>query len=157
MRTVQNNCLILQILGENWLDWLRRQLLNGSQDFFFRFSILIYFFKYKTIETHAPAFLPLNISAVGTVLDVFCQKIIIWYQKFEVFFPTQILNFWTIDPKNDHTKNLLIHWVIRQDTWCFSWSKFNYANFCWNLSKDWVILEDLENCSQLIISLTLFY
>ena len=46
-----------------------RQLLNGSQDFFFRFNILIfiYFFKYKTIETHARAFLPLNISAVGSV------------------------------------------------------------------------------------------
>ena len=37
--------------------------------FFFRFDILIfiYFFKYKTIETHARAFLPLNISAVGSV------------------------------------------------------------------------------------------
>ena len=37
--------------------------------FFFRFNILIfiYFFKYKTTETHAPAFLPLNISAVGSV------------------------------------------------------------------------------------------
>ena len=47
-----------------------RQLLNSSQDFFFRFNILIfiYFFKYKTIETHARAFLPLNISAVGSVL-----------------------------------------------------------------------------------------
>ena len=48
-----------------------RQLLNGSQDlfFFFRFNtlIFIYFFKYKTIETHARAFLPLNISAVGSV------------------------------------------------------------------------------------------
>ena len=28
---------------------------------------LQYFFKYKTIETHARAFLPLNISAVGSV------------------------------------------------------------------------------------------
>ena len=28
---------------------------------------MIYFFKYKTIETHARAFLPLNISAVGSV------------------------------------------------------------------------------------------
>ena len=46
-----------------------RQLLNGSQDFFFGFNILIlfYFFKYKVIETHARAFLPLNISAVGSV------------------------------------------------------------------------------------------
>ena len=44
-----------------------RQLLNGSQDFFFRFNILIYFFKYETIETHARVFLPLNISAVGSV------------------------------------------------------------------------------------------
>ena len=47
-----------------------RQLLNGSQDFFFHFniSIAIYFLKYKTIETHARAFLPLNISAVGSVI-----------------------------------------------------------------------------------------
>ena len=41
-----------------------KQLLNGSQDFFF---IFIYFFKYKTIETHARAFLLLNISAVSSV------------------------------------------------------------------------------------------
>ena len=43
-----------------------RQLLNGSQDFFFHFNILIsiYFFRYKTIETHARAFLLLNISAI---------------------------------------------------------------------------------------------
>ena len=46
-----------------------RQLLNGSQDFFspFNMSIFIYFFKYKTIETHAGVFLQLNISAVGSV------------------------------------------------------------------------------------------
>ena len=52
-----------------------RQLLNGSQDFFFRFNILIfiYFFKYKTIETHARAFLPLNISAVGSVTGLGTQ------------------------------------------------------------------------------------
>ena len=30
--------------------------------------IFIYFSKYVFIETHAPAFLPLNISAVGSVL-----------------------------------------------------------------------------------------
>ena len=48
-----------------------RQLLNGSQDFFcFNILIFIYFFKYKTIETHARAFLPLNILAVGSVKDV---------------------------------------------------------------------------------------
>ena len=47
-----------------------RQLLNGSQDFFhFNIFIFIYFFKYKTIETHARAFLSLNISAVGSVKD----------------------------------------------------------------------------------------
>ena len=36
---------------------------------FFRFNILIciYSFKYKTIETHARAFLPLNISTLGSV------------------------------------------------------------------------------------------
>ena len=49
----------------------RRQLLNGFQDFFcFNILILIYFFKYKTIETHARAFLPLNISAVCSVYKV---------------------------------------------------------------------------------------
>ena len=39
--------------------------------FFFRFNILIfiYFFKYKTIETHARAFFPLHISDVGSVLS----------------------------------------------------------------------------------------
>ena len=47
-----------------------RQLLNGSQDFFFRFNIFILFFKYETIETHARAFLVLNISAVGSVKGV---------------------------------------------------------------------------------------
>ena len=38
--------------------------------FFFRFNILIliYFFKYETIETHARAFLPLNILSIGTVM-----------------------------------------------------------------------------------------
>ena len=34
---------------------------------FVLFHILIHFFKYKTIETHANVFLPLNISAVGSV------------------------------------------------------------------------------------------
>ena len=38
-------------------------------DFVFCFDILIfiYFLKYETIETHARAFIPLNISAVGSV------------------------------------------------------------------------------------------
>ena len=36
--------------------------------FCFNILIFIYFFKYKTIETHARAFLPLNISAIGTVI-----------------------------------------------------------------------------------------
>ena len=42
---------------------------------FFRFDILIfiYFFKYKTIETHVRAFLSLNISAVGSVYWV-CNR-----------------------------------------------------------------------------------
>ena len=45
-----------------------RQLLNGSHDFFcFNILILTYSFKYKTIETHAREFLPLNISAFGSV------------------------------------------------------------------------------------------
>ena len=45
-----------------------RQLLNGSHDLFHIFSIIfIYFFKYETIETHARAFLTLNILAIGRV------------------------------------------------------------------------------------------
>jgi hypothetical protein len=46
-----------------------RQILNGSQDFFFLFNILIfdYFFKYVTIETHARAFLALIILGIGRV------------------------------------------------------------------------------------------
>ena len=56
----------LAVLFSRW------QLLNGFKDFFvliFSFSFR-YFLKYKTIETHAPVFLPLNISAVGSVKDV---------------------------------------------------------------------------------------
>ena len=45
-----------------------RQLLNCSQDFFFILIFSFYlFFKYKTIEALARAFLPPNISAVGSV------------------------------------------------------------------------------------------
>ena len=45
-----------------------RQLLNGSQDFFlFNTLIFICFFRYKTIETYARAFLTLIILAIGTV------------------------------------------------------------------------------------------
>ena len=46
-----------------------RQILNGSQDLFlFNIQVFIYFFEYETIETHARAFLTLNISAVGSVV-----------------------------------------------------------------------------------------
>jgi hypothetical protein len=45
-----------------------RQLLNSSHDLFHIFSmIFIYLFKYETIETHARAFLALNIVTVGSV------------------------------------------------------------------------------------------
>ena len=44
-----------------------RKLLNGSQDFLFNILIFVYFFKYEIIETHVCAFLPLNISAEGSV------------------------------------------------------------------------------------------
>ena len=43
------------------------QLLNGLQEFFFRVDIFIYLFEYNSIETHACPFLPLNISALGSV------------------------------------------------------------------------------------------
>jgi hypothetical protein len=35
--------------------------------FCFLFNIFIYFFKYETIETHARAFMTLNILSIGTV------------------------------------------------------------------------------------------
>ena len=41
--------------------------------FFLIILMLIYFFKYKTIETHARTFLPFNISAVGSVQGVTLQ------------------------------------------------------------------------------------
>ena len=53
-----------------WIGCAIQQVTSkGLPGFFFSFNILIfiYFFKYKTIETHARAFLPLNISAIGTV------------------------------------------------------------------------------------------
>ena len=61
-----------------WRKWaglavlFSRQLLNGSQDFFFLLNILIliYFLKYETIETHAHAFLTLNILSIGTAYRV---------------------------------------------------------------------------------------
>ena len=49
---------------------------------FFCFNILIfiYFLKYKTIETHTLAFLPLYISAVGSVIQL-ANKILICLVK----------------------------------------------------------------------------
>ena len=45
-----------------------RQLLNGPQDYFcFTILIFIYYLKYNTIEIHSRIFLPLNISALGSV------------------------------------------------------------------------------------------
>ena len=50
----------------------RRQLLNSSQDFvlsfkYFNFHLI---FKYETIETHARAFLTLNILSIGSVCSM---------------------------------------------------------------------------------------
>ena len=58
-----------------WWKWavlampFSRQLLNGSQDFNFSLitSFSFIFFSYETIETHAQAFLTLNILSIGTV------------------------------------------------------------------------------------------
>ena len=50
------------------------QILNSSQDFFLFNILILFFFKYETIETHARAFLTLNISSIGTVsvLNKYC-------------------------------------------------------------------------------------
>ena len=58
-----------------------RQILNGSQDFFvFNIFIFIFFFKCETIETHARAFLTLNILAIGrvSIVLVFACLIVIY-------------------------------------------------------------------------------
>ena len=55
-----------------------RQLLNGSQVFFFILIFSFYlFFKYKTIETLSRAFLPPSISALGSLhsLGTSCIKL----------------------------------------------------------------------------------
>ena len=39
-------------------------------------SMVLYFFKYKTIETQARAFLSLNISAVGSVYCTLCTALV---------------------------------------------------------------------------------
>ena len=48
----------------------------------------MYFFEYETIETHARAFLPFNISAIGSVeksrpkITVNCkQLLLLWYSR----------------------------------------------------------------------------
>ena len=56
-------------LGGHGSQWFHIYRIN---DFFVRFNdaIFTYFSKYKTIETHARPFLPLNISAVGSMYGV---------------------------------------------------------------------------------------
>ena len=64
-----------------WWKWaglavlFSRQLLNGSKDFNFS-NILIYYFKYEIIETHARAFLTLIILGIATVHGEFFQTTI---------------------------------------------------------------------------------
>ena len=67
-----NSTANLDHFNQNWAELavlFSRQILNGSQDFFslFNILILIYFLKYESIVTHARAFLTLNILAIGTV------------------------------------------------------------------------------------------
>ena len=56
-----------------WIGWAILQAtskrLPGFQ-FLFNILIFIYFFKYETIETHAHAFLTLNILAIGRVNSI---------------------------------------------------------------------------------------
>ena len=69
-----------------------RQLLNGSQDFFFSFnnSIFIYF---------SGAFFPLNISAIGSVQPTFFLKV---RQTRNDFFKPTFL------PNNERTNSILL-------------------------------------------------
>ena len=64
-KKIQTICQIIAYDVQNVpLPWI----LNRYWEFFcFNILILIYFFKHETIETHARAFLPFNISAVGSV------------------------------------------------------------------------------------------
>ena len=61
----------------------------GSQDFFL-FDILIYFFRYETIETHARAFLTLIILAIGTVFWL-SETLQIFRGRFKVGLPFRYL------------------------------------------------------------------
>ena len=78
-----NSTANLAHFHQNWAGLavlFRRQIPNGSQDFYFLFNILIfiYFFKYETIETHARAFLTLNILAIGRVPYFYWTKKVLW-------------------------------------------------------------------------------
>jgi hypothetical protein len=49
-----------------WIGYATYQATSKQLPGFF--SLIIYFSKYETIETHARAFLTLNILSIGTVL-----------------------------------------------------------------------------------------
>ena len=54
----------------NKIQILKQATSKRLPGFFFHFNIwiVIYFFRYETIETYAHEFLPLNISAGGSVV-----------------------------------------------------------------------------------------
>ena len=76
------------IIGPDWPNW-QCCLAGGSQRAprILIFSIAMgadYTFYVKSIETHARAFLPLNISAIGSVHDDAISKKNIFFEKFDV-------------------------------------------------------------------------
>jgi hypothetical protein len=54
--------------------------------FLFNILILIYFFKYETIMTHARAFLTLNILTIGRVQRLLISLTMTWFSEHKIWF-----------------------------------------------------------------------
>ena len=99
-----------------------RQILNGSQDFFFLFGILIliYFFKYETIETQARAFLTLIILVIGTVCtsnsNTYCNSHEAFYETYFIEIPIKAKRFVFKDVVNIcnifQQYSTCIYWIV---------------------------------------------
>ena len=96
-----------------------RQLLNGSQDFFFNVLILIYFFKYETIETRV-CYLPVTNSNWDPCPRIFDT----YYFSYSYFTQVHALNstiFWIFfDIWNKYASEpaILRVWCLKHQIFC---------------------------------------
>ena len=108
-----------------------RQILNDSQDFFLlNILILIYFFRYENIETHACAFLRLIILAVGTawlICGTTVSVTIFSNQNFKRAYLTHRKN---IQLKNYNIEPVcfLFYWQVKKifERFCCQYPLLNY-------------------------------